>query len=319
MFEGKNILITGGTGTLGHELVKRLLPHRPRNIVVYSRGEIKQVAMKAVFPHLTYRLGAVENRSSLERALIGAETVFHLAASKHADLAEKDPFQAVMSNVIGSMNVVELSIKYGVEQVVGISTDKAVEPNNVYGMTKKLMERLFMTTNRHGLPTKFFITRFGNIFGSAGSVVEKWHQDSMDGKKLRVSNPEMARFFFSVGDAVDLIFEALTDGDCECVYSTRMPALLISDLADVMQTVGVEVMGNRGGEKVHECLITTDEMKRTVALRVAKADDGRPFEIFKIGTEDIFPLRSHPYTTETADRMSAEQIRALLVEYLKAA
>lgn len=318
MFEGKKILITGGTGTLGRELVRRLLPHNPKEIVIFSRDECKQVVMKEKYPGLTYRLGDVGYRSSLERAMVGVDIVFHLAASKHADISEKEPFQAVLSNVVGSLNVVETSLTCGVESVVGISTDKAVEPTNLYGMTKAIMEYLFLRANGADVPTKYFVVRFGNLFGSAGSVVEKWHRDAAAGKKLKVSDPDMCRFFFTNHEAVDLIFEALKDDDPECVYSTNMHAMKIGALAEVMQTVGVEFIGNRGNEKLHEALITADEMKRTT-LEEFTTSDLIPLMLFKIGpkkiTDAAVPYDGMSFTTETVPWMNKDQIGRMVKEY----
>lgn len=310
LFKDKTILITGGTGTLGRELTQRLLPYAPKEIRIFSRGENGQVKMRESLPNLSYILGDISNRESVERAIAGVNIVFHLAAMKYADIAETNPHQTILSNVIGSVNVADLAIKYGVELVVCSSTDKAADPKNLYGMTKKMMEYLFLEP-REEIKSKFLVVRFGNIFGSTGSVVEKWSREAIKGEKLSVTDPDMTRYYFTSSDAVDLIFTAIEDGDGKAIYSMDMDYLRIGDLADVMQTSGIKIIGNRGKEKKEEILVTEDERERSQYIQSSYSK----IPVFKINNtinEDIYSRYPSPHS----NKMDKVKIREMVIKYL---
>jgi len=297
IFYGKKVLVTGGTGTVGREVVRKLLDTEARKIIVYSRSENRQAAMAlkyppVKFPTVEFMLGSVEDMGALERAISGCDIVIHLAAVKHINLAEKQPIHTTMVNILGVNNIIYLCQKHNVKKAVFISTDKAVNPTSVYGMTKRLGEQMFLEANG---ACEFYVVRFGNVFGSDGSVIQRWLDDAEKGLPIKVTDPNMTRFFFSASDAADLIFESMEDGHPECIYTAAMKSLRIGDIAEIIQTNGVEVIGNRGGEKVHECLATEDEKIR--------ADRN-------IGSAD----RS-AFSSETAERYSYDEIVEMLDEY----
>lgn len=313
MFENKTILVTGGTGTLGYAIVERLLTENPKEIRIISRNEEKQVTMAQKYPMIKYYLGSVENVTSLEKAVAGCDVIFHCAAMKHIDIAERQPYQTVITNILGSLNVIQLAVKYGVGSVVGISTDKACAAVGVYGMTKRIMEYLFLWANlQSDHATAFYVVRFGNLFGSTGSVVDKWYNAGKDGEKLKVTNPEMTRFYFSANDAANLIWAALGIGDYNAIYSARMWTLKTGRLAEIMQSNGIEIIGNREGERDYECLISAEEMDRTETIRYT---DGT-LDVFKIGQNKI-RTNSAPYTSDTAPQMDDREIVKLLNGYKK--
>jgi len=315
VFTNETILITGGTGTLGAATVARVLKYAPREIRILSRNELSQQRMRQLYKNapLKFYLGSVEDEYIVERAIAGCDTVFHYAAMKYADMAEKQPQQTILSNVVGTMNIVNLAIKYGVNRVVGISTDKAVRPNGVYGMSKKMMEYLFMAANDGDTATKFFVARSGNIFGSTGSVVEIWRRAAANHEALKITDPEMTRLFAGADDVVDLIFRMLIHGDPGGIYFTRMKAIKMIDLATEMQSRGVEYSTNRGGEKIHESLVTGEEMTRAIELTISGADLP-PAPIYMIGNHKLTP-DAEDYASDTAQRMTKDEIGCLIRQY----
>jgi FlaA1/EpsC-like NDP-sugar epimerase len=309
-FNGKTVLITGGTGTLGRELTQRLLPYEPKEIRIFSRGENGQAKMKESFPTLTYILGDISSRELVERSTAGVDIIFHLAAMKYADIAETNPYQTVLSNVIGSMNVMDSAMKYGVKLVVCSSTDKATNPRNLYGMTKRMMEYLFLEP-RDEIKTKFLVVRFGNIFGSTGSVVERWCREAAAGKELSVTDPKMTRYYCNPSDAVDLIFTAIEDGDHKAIYSMAMDYLSVGDLADVMQTNGTKIIGNRGNEKDREVLASEEEKERSEYIN-SSFSTIPVFKINKTINEDIYSRYPNSYS----NMMTKPKIREMVIKYL---
>jgi len=276
LFKNKTILITGGTGSLGQKLVERILPFKPKSIRILSRSEKMQDDMIQKFPQCLYFLGDVRNYHSVLHSMRGCDLVIHLAACKHIIVAEAQPTQAVFTNVIGSINVVNSALHLGtVEKCLAISTDKAVDPLNTYGMTKKLMEAIFMEANRNRgkLKTVFSISRYGNVLGSSMSVVPLWRKQIDEGKTVTVTDPAMTRFIFTLDDAVNLVFYSLLNAKGGEIFSKQMQAVFLSILADAM-THGTasdwKVIGQRPGEKKHEILISEHEMKDTIKINDKK-------------------------------------------------
>jgi UDP-N-acetylglucosamine 4,6-dehydratase/UDP-glucose 4-epimerase len=211
MFDGKKVLITGGTGSLGQALTKRLLKTKVDTIRIFSRNESKQVTMQSKFldERLRFFIGDVRDLSRLNRAMEGVDIVFHAAALKHVPIIEYNPFEAIKTNVIGSQNVIDACLHENVEVAVGVGTDKAVSPLNTYGATKLLMEKLFLTANnyldiqRHR--TKFVALRYGNVLGSSGSVVPRFIEQMKAKKKITITDPNMTRFSITMNEALDFI------------------------------------------------------------------------------------------------------------------
>jgi len=274
MFDNKKILITGGTGSLGRALTKRLLAEKVDVIRIFSRNENKQVTMQSEFndDRLRFLIGDVRDLPRLQRALEGIDIVFHTAALKHVPIIEYNPFEAINTNVIGSRNVIEACLSENVDRVVGVGTDKAVSPLNTYGATKLLMEKLFTTASNYldkdKHKTKFISLRYGNVLGSSGSVIPKFIQQIKSNQKITITDPEMTRFSITMDEALDFILESTISGKGSEVFIPKLRAYKIDDvkvaLQELIDNTGEEKIPVRQGEKFHETLINTDEMRTTL-------------------------------------------------------
>jgi len=273
MFEGKKILITGGTGSLGQALTKRLLSMNVDTVRIFSRNESKQIEMEDEFKDdkLRFLVGDVRDLHRLKRAVEDVDYVFHAAALKHVPKVEYNPFEAIKTNVIGSQNVIDACLEEGVEKAVCIGTDKAVSPLNTYGATKLLMEKLFVTANnylnpkRH--PTKFIAVRYGNVLGSSGSVVPKFIEQINKKQKLTITDPKMTRFSVTMEEALDFILESVKLGLGSEVFVPKLRAYSILDvknaLSELLGETEVDTVGIRPGEKLQEVLINEYEIEYT--------------------------------------------------------
>jgi len=284
----KRILITGGTGSLGQVLVRRLLTGemgQPRKITVFSRDEAKQHAMRVEYLHkravtdeviyhnfeqlLEFRIGDVRDFHNVAGALRDADVVFNAAALKQVPTCEYHPFSAVMTNIAGPENVVRAIQEHElpVETVVGISTDKACKPVNVMGMTKAIQERVFIQGNMRCAQTRFVCVRYGNVLASRGSVIPLFHEQIRSGGPVTITTTDMTRFLLSLDQAVDTIFAALRGGGRGETYIPRVPSAKVVDVAAALigeRPVETVVTGIRPGEKIHEILVSEEECHRTV-------------------------------------------------------
>ena len=270
MFNGKNILITGGTGSLGQALTNRLLKTEVNQIRIFSRNELKQIEMEEKFQdkRLRFFIGDVRDLSRLELAFEDVDYIFHAAALKHVPKVEYNPFESIKTNIIGSENVIAASISNNVKKVVCIGTDKAVSPLNTYGATKLLMEKLFVSANnylnekRH--PTKFIAVRYGNVFGSSGSVVPKFIEKIKKNEQLTITNSKMTRFSITMDEALDFILNALYQGKGSEIFIPKIRAYEINELKnalfELLKNTGEEITGIRTGEKLNEVLINEYEI-----------------------------------------------------------
>src|SRR5580704_18334454 len=281
--EGKRILITGGTGSLGKVLIRRLLSGdagRPAKIVVLSRDEAKQHQIRVEYEHryaatdeviyenfrraLSFRIGDVRDYSSVSAALHGTDIVFNAAALKQVPTCEYFPYEAVQTNITGAENVVRAirDLQLPVETVVGISTDKAVKPVNVMGMTKSIQERIFARANLEVPHTRFVVVRYGNVLASRGSVIPLFHEQIKNGGPVTITHPDMTRFLLSLDEAVDLIFAAVRKAKRGETFIPRVPSARMVDVAAALignRKIKLEVTGIRPGEKLHEILISEEE------------------------------------------------------------
>lgn len=284
--EDKRVLVTGGTGSLGRVLVRRILGGemgRPKEVTVFSRDEVKQHEMRlahlnraaatdeVVFEEasLHFRIGDVRDFHAFSSVLRDADVVFHAAALKQVPACEYSPFEAIQTNVLGAENMVTAirDQRLDVETVIGVTTDKACKPVNVMGMTKALQERILSRANLDSGDTRFVTARYGNVLASRGSVVPLFHEQIKRGGPLTITTEEMTRFLISLEDAVDTVFAALLEGKAGETYIPRAPAARITDLAGVLigdREIPVEVTGVRPGEKTHEVLVSEEEAHRTV-------------------------------------------------------
>jgi len=271
MFEGKKILITGGTGSLGNALTKSLLKHDPEQIRILSRNEHKQIEMDEKFndERLRFLIGDVRDYERLLRAFEDVDLVFHAAALKHVPKVEYNPFEAIKTNVYGTQNVIDACLHHSIAKAVCIGTDKAVSPLNTYGATKLLMEKLFVTakyySNPKKHPTQFIAIRYGNVFGSSGSVVPKFIQQIKKKQKITITDPNMTRFSITMSEALDFIYNATNSGKGTEIFVPKLRSYTIRDLKDaiteLLSDTGEEIIGIRQGEKLHETLINFDEMR----------------------------------------------------------
>lgn len=270
----KNILVTGGTGSFGHQVVSDLINKKPRQVIIFSRDEDKQDKMRYEFSHLNnlrFLIGDVRDKESLKRAMRGADIVFHAAALKYVPSSEYNAMEAVRTNILGAQNVFEIALEENVMKVVAISTDKAVEPVNVMGMSKAIQERLATLANLHrgNKKTVFVCVRYGNVVGSRGSVVPLFKKQIDENKDITLTHREMTRFILTLPDSVRLIFKAAEEGMGGEVFVLEIPSHTVLDLAEVMvensgKKLKIKETGIRPGEKVHETLISPIESLRTV-------------------------------------------------------
>lgn len=251
----KVILITGGTGSLGRGLLARITD--AKEIRVFSRSETGQIPLKAKYPKVKFILGDVRDKTAVKAAMRGVDLVIHAAAFKFLDLAEVQAREATLTNVVGSINVIEAAEEEGVKMCIGISTDKTVYARNVYGCTKHIMEKLFAEANRNS-DTVFACVRYGNVLGTTGSVLTIWKRQKAEGKPLTVTDRRMRRFFFSLDESIDLILHAVNKARGGEVFAIRMPSYSIYEMAKEISKNIVET-GLRPGEKIHETLIADYE------------------------------------------------------------
>ena len=271
MFEGKKILITGGTGSLGQALTERLLGMGVETIRIFSRNEYKQIEMESKFQdeRLRFFIGDVRDYQRLEMALEDIDIVFHTAALKHVPKIEYNPFESIKTNVIGTQNVIDACLKRNVEKAVCIGTDKAVSPLNTYGSTKLLMEKLFVAANnylnREKHRTIFLAVRYGNVLGSSGSVIPKFIEQIKANKQVTITDPKMTRFSITMNEALDLILNAITSAKGSEIFVPKLRAYNIVDvknaLTELISDTGEKITGIRTGEKLHETLINEDEIR----------------------------------------------------------
>ena len=287
-FEGKRLLVTGGTGSLGKVLVRRLLSGEmgmPAKVIVFSRDEAKQHFMRVEWQQraaatdeiiyrdfegrLESRIGDVRDFGRLSSVLRNVDIVFNAAALKQVPACEYAPYEAVQTNIIGPENIVRAIQEHDlpIDTVVGISTDKACKPVNVMGMTKAIQERVFIQASMRCPHTHFLCVRYGNVLASRGSVIPLFHEQIRSGGPVTVTAPDMTRFLLSLGGAVDTIFAAIRDGRPGETYVPRVSSALVMDIARALvgdRQVGIEMIGIRPGEKLHEILVSEEEAHHTI-------------------------------------------------------
>jgi UDP-N-acetylglucosamine 4,6-dehydratase len=264
-----SVLVTGGTGSFGNRFVELMLQkYHPRRLVIFSRDELKQSEMMARFtdPSLRFFVGDVRDKERLVRAMHGVDIVFHAAALKQIPACEYNPFEAIQTNVLGAKNVIDAAIDQGVKRVVAMSTDKAVNPVNLYGATKLCAEKLFIQGNAYGhaRETTFSVVRYGNVIGSRGSVIPLFASQRASGT-VTVTDPGMTRFWIRLEQGVEFAIrcaELMRGGE---IFVPKIPSMRIIDLVEtVAPGCQVEVIGIRPGEKLHEILISEDESRQAL-------------------------------------------------------
>ena len=268
----KVVLITGGTGSFGRAFIRRMLnEYEPAKLIVFSRDELKQHEMRSAgfdHPRLRYFIGDVRDVMRVRRAMQGVDIVVHAAALKQVPACEYNPIEAIMTNIMGGRNVIEAALDTSVEKVMALSTDKAVNPINLYGATKLAAEKLFIQSNAYagGRDVRFSCVRYGNVVGSRGSVVPVFIKQR-EGGKLTITDERMTRFWLSLEQGVDFTIRCIEQMQGGEVFVPKIPSTHITDLARaIAPQAEIEYIGIRPGEKLHEVLISEDEARHTLEL-----------------------------------------------------
>lgn len=271
IFKDKVVLVTGGTGSFGQKFTEILLKeHKPRAIRIYSRGELKQVEMERNFndERLRFLIGDVRNLRRLRRAMDGVDIVVHAAALKHVPVCEYNPIEAVETNITGAENVINAALDSEVEKVIAVSTDKAVQPVNLYGATKLVAEKLFVQGNAYSgkRKTRFACVRYGNVVGSSGSVIPLFLRQKESGE-VTITDERMTRFWITLEQGVKFVINSTAVMEGGEIFVPKIPSMKIADLADAIAPGAKrKVIGIRPGEKLHEILLTEEEARHTKEL-----------------------------------------------------
>ena len=328
MFENKTILITGGTGSLGQSLTKRLLKFNVKAIRIFSRNESKQIEMETKFHdnRLRFFIGDVRDLNRLIKATEDVDVVFHAAALKHVPKIEYNPFEAIKTNVIGSQNVIDACLHENVEKSICVGTDKAVSPLNTYGATKLLMEKLFVSANnslnKEKHRTKFIALRYGNVLGSSGSVIPKFIEQIKSKNKLTITDPNMTRFSITMDEAIDFILNASNLGQGSEIFIPKLKAYSLAKIKEVLfellDNTGEEIIGLRPGEKLQETLINSDELRYTWKINDMYMIINPFYSLFHEGSvNDVYngiqkiDLKKQ-YSSDNVDPLTIPELKSLI-------
>jgi len=329
MFKDKTLLITGGTGSFGNAVLRRFLNSDINEIRIFSRDEKKQDDMRNFHKNgkIKYFIGDVRNYRSIEDALEGVNYVFHAAALKQVPSCEFFPIEAVKTNVLGTENVINASVKQGVKKVICLSTDKAVYPINAMGMSKALMEKVMVAKARLTHKTVLCGTRYGNVIASRGSVIPLFIDQIKNGLPLTVTDPNMTRFMMSLDSAVDLVLFAFEHGNPGEMFVQKAPAATIGDIALALKGIfhadnDIKIIGTRHGEKLYETLLTREEIVKAEDLgnyyRIIPDDrDLNYSKYFVEGSQDIEKVQD--YNSHNTHRLVGQELKDLLlsVDYIQ--
>jgi len=320
MFKGKTVLITGGTGSLGTALTKRLLQTDVKRIRIFSRDEWKQTNMRLEISdkRLRFLIGDIRDMNRLNRAMENVNIVFHTAALKQVPVAEYNPFEFVKTNVDGTQNVIDTCLNNNVELAIGVGTDKAVSPANTYGASKLLMERLFLAANfyKGNRKTRFICVRYGNVLGSRGSILPIFVENIIAGKRIPITDLTMTRFNITIKQAVDLILRAARHGKGGEIFVPKLKAFKVEDMKNAIielvdknaKTVKIPV---RAGEKYHETLISKHELMYTF-------ESDTDYIVYTFGGEGLDPIRTITYNkTKLKDEYSSDSTYLLTKDEIK--
>ncbi len=323
--KNKTILITGGTGSFGHEVLNRIVAQDFKEVRIFSRDELKQDVMRQELnlPKVKFYVGDVRDRASVDHVMKNVDLVFHAAALKQVPSCEFFPMQAVMTNINGSNNVIESALQHKVENLVCLSTDKAVYPINAMGMTKALMEKNLQAQAR-GLgkgDTTLSCVRYGNVMCSRGSVIPLFIKQIKAGRPITVTDPEMTRFLLPLKNAIELVFFAFSHAAQGDIFIKKSPASTVGDLATAMKnifksSVPVKTIGIRHGEKIYETLATTEELRKSEDLgdyfRISMdVRDLNYDKYFSSGDKKCGTIED--YTSHNTQRLTVKEIEKLLL------
>lgn len=327
MFSNKTLLITGGTGSFGNAVLNRFLSTNIKEIRIFSRDEKKQDDMRHLYqnPKIKFYIGDVRDRRSVDGVMKGVDFIFHAAALKQVPSCEFFPTQAVRTNVLGTENVLDSAIEYGVKNVVVLSTDKACYPINAMGISKAMMEKVAIAKGRqlgNGNGTTICCTRYGNVMASRGSVIPLWIDQMEKGEVITVTDPNMTRFMMTLNDAVDLVIYAFQHGRNGDLFVQKAPAATLETLAGALKELlkkdtPVKVIGTRHGEKLYETLVTREEMARAEDMgnyyRIpCDTRDLNYDKYFVEGQEKVSVIED--YHSHNTHRLNVEEMKSLLLQ-----
>lgn len=331
VLDNKTVLITGGTGSFGHAVIRRFLRSKVKEIRVFSRDEKKQDDMRTQFgdTRLKFYLGDVRHHGSVLEAMKNTNLVFHAAALKQVPSCEFHPMEAVRTNVLGAENVISAAVECGVERLVALSTDKAVYPINAMGQSKALMEKIVVARSRSAGSTVLCATRYGNVMASRGSVIPLFIRQIKEGRDITITDPTMTRFLMSLDESVDLVLFAYLKGQQGDIFVQKAPACTVDVLAQALirifgGTSTVKIIGTRHGEKLYETLVAREEMARVDDLgayyRVpADARDLNYSKFVSVGEPGI--SEAVDYTSHNTRRLSIDEVVDVLerLDYVRQA
>lgn len=327
MFKDKVLLITGGTGSFGNAVLRRFLDTDIKEIRIFSRDEKKQDDMRKSYNNdkLKFYLGDVRDINSVKDAVRGVDYIFHAAALKQVPSCEFYPMQAVQTNVIGTENVLNVAIEFGVKKVIVLSTDKAVYPINAMGISKAMMERVAVAKSRNldDTETTICCTRYGNVMASRGSVIPLFIDQIRNNKTITITDPQMTRFMMSLDQAVELVIFAFKNGVNGDIFVQKSPAATIELLANTLKNMldkkshEVKIIGTRHGEKLYETLLTKEEMVKAVDLEgyyriPADTRDLNYNKYFEEGQKVV--TQAGEYHSHNTHRLNEEELKALLLD-----
>lgn len=325
MFEGKTLLITGGTGSFGNAVLKRFINTDIKEIRVFSRDEKKQEDMRIALNNskVKFYIGDVREYNSIMFAMQGVDYVFHAAALKQVPSCEFYPMEAVKTNVMGTENVINASIQSGVKKAIFLSTDKAVYPINAMGISKAMMEKLFVAKARTMDESQTILcgTRYGNVMASRGSVIPLFVKQIREGKPLTITDPNMTRYLMSLEEAVDLVLYAFENGGQGDIFVQKAPASTIMDLAVAVKEIfnadnDIKIIGTRHGEKLYETLLTREEMSKSEDLgnyfRIAADNRDLNYNKYFVEGESKISMNDD-YNSHNTKRLDVEGVKKLLL------
>jgi UDP-N-acetylglucosamine 4,6-dehydratase/5-epimerase len=331
MFKQKTLLITGGTGSFGNAVLKRFLETDIMEIRIFSRDEKKQDDMRRLYQHdkLKFYIGDVRSKESVKEAMYGVDFIFQAAALKQVPSCEFFPLEAVKTNILGTDNVLTAAIEAGVKKVVCLSTDKAAYPINAMGISKAMMEKVFIAKSKVVDPEETLIcgTRYGNVMASRGSVIPLFIQQIKEGRPLTITNPNMTRFLMSLEEAVELVVFAFQHAKAGDIMVQKAPASTIGDLAQAVKELfsaenEIKIIGTRHGEKLYETLLTKEEhfVAQDLGSFFRVPADTRDLNYDKFFVEGDQELTTeHEYNSHNTEQLSVEQIKEklLTLEYVR--
>ena len=320
-FKNKNILITGGTGSFGNAMTKKILKTKVKEVRIFSRDEKKQDDMRKEFKdsRLKFYIGDIRDEKSIDTVINNLDYIFHAAALKQVPSCEFYPMEAVKTNIIGAENLIRKAIKANVKKIICLSTDKAVYPINAMGASKSMMEKVITATSRSSGKTDICITRYGNVIFSRGSVIPLFIKQLSENKLITVTDPRMTRFMMSMEDALDLVLFAFKNGKNGEIFVKKSPAATIETIINSLKNIlkvnaKVKVIGPRHGEKFHETLLTKEEFKKTINYKnfYKISADNRDLNYDKYFSRGNKIKIFNDYTSESTHRLSLNDTIKLL-------